>query len=73
MSDKAKKWVKISLTVLSVVLPLGYMSLVLFAEAGPITDTQERLAGAMITKAILFAAFANLAIWGWGKPSAPKR
>jgi hypothetical protein len=72
VSYKTTKWIKISLTVLSIVLPFGYTSSVLLADGGPITNTQQRLAGAMVVKALVFVVFANLMIWGWSKRSGSK-
>ena len=72
MSDSAKKGIRIFLTVISVVLPFGFISWVLADKGGPTTDEQERLLGKMVTGALVFVVFGNLAIWRWKKPSAPK-
>jgi hypothetical protein len=72
VSDNAKTWIRIFLTVLSVVLPFGLISSVLADKGGPTTDEQGRLLGKMVAGAIVFVVFGNLTIWGWRKPSAPK-
>jgi hypothetical protein len=47
----------------------SYVAVVLSTHGGPWSDEQQRLAGTMVMKAILLAIFANLTIWGWGKPT----
>ena len=71
MSPTTKTRIKIAITVLSVLLPVGFILWTVLPE-GPTNGAQQELLGEMIGKLLLFILFMNLAIWGLGLGGKPK-